>query len=134
MSKTKSYEEKEFYLKLARKEHYSACELERQIDSGYYERLVLSSGKAPSALESREMSGVIRDMYMLEFLDLPDPYKEKDLKKAIFKTLKKFLVEFGKDFCLWVKSIIYRLGRKIICRSFILPSRASMLGSNRLKN
>lgn len=59
MSKTKSYEEKEFYLKLARKERYSARELERQIDSGYYERLVLSSEKAPSTLESREMSGMI---------------------------------------------------------------------------
>ena len=81
MSKTKSYDEKEFYLRLARKEHYSARELERQIDSGYYERLALSSGKAPSSLEAREMSGVIRDMYMLEFLDLPEPYLEKDLKK-----------------------------------------------------
>ncbi len=47
VSKTKSYEEKEFYLKLAAKEKYKARELERQIDSGYYERLLLSSGKAP---------------------------------------------------------------------------------------
>ncbi len=54
MSKAKTYEEREFYLKLARKEHYSARELERQIDSGYYERLALSSGKAPSALEKNE--------------------------------------------------------------------------------
>lgn len=98
MSKTKSYEEKEFYLKLARKEHYSARELERQIDSGYYERLLLSSGKAPSALQRREISGVLSDMYMLEFLDLPEPYQEKDLKKAILKNLKKFLIEFGRDF------------------------------------
>ena len=56
MSKTKSYDEKEFYLRLARKEHYSARELERQIDSGYYERLALSSGKAPSSLEAREIA------------------------------------------------------------------------------
>ena len=98
MSKTKTYEEKEFYLKLARKEHYSSRELERQIDSGYYERLALSSGKAPAGLEIKEMSGAIRDLYMLEFLDLPEPYKERDLKKAILKNFKKFLIEFGRDF------------------------------------
>ena len=67
ISKTKSYEEKEFYLKLASKEKYKAKELARQIDSGYYERLILSNGKAPSAIESKDMTGVLRDMYMLEF-------------------------------------------------------------------
>ena len=112
MSKTKSYEEKEFYLKLARKEHYSSRDLERQIDSGYYERLILSSGKAPSAIETTEMSGVIRDMYMLEFLNLPEPYREKDLKKAILKNLKKFLIEFGKDFIYMGEEYHLQVGTK----------------------
>lgn len=112
MSKTKSYEEKEFYLKLARKEHYSARELERQIDSGYYERLVLSSGKAPSEIETKEMSGVIRDMYMLEFLELPEPYKEKDPKKSILKNFKKFLIEFGKDFLFMGEEYHLQVGTK----------------------
>lgn len=97
MSKTKSYEEKEFYLKLAYKEKYQARELARQIDSGYYERLLLSDGKAPTA-ELVKSTGAIRDMYMLEFLDLPEPYKEYDLKKAILVNMKKFLLEFGRDF------------------------------------
>ena len=35
---------------------------------------------------------------ILEFLDLPEPYKEYDLKKAILKNMKKFLLEFGRDF------------------------------------
>lgn len=98
MSKTKSDEEKIFYLKLASKEKYKAKELERQIDSGYYERLLLSEGKAPSALDNIEVSGTIRDLYMLEFLDLPEPYKEYDLKYAILNNMKKFLLEFGRDF------------------------------------
>ena len=59
ISKTKSYEEKEFYLKLASKEKYKAKELARQIDSGYYERLLLSNGKASSAIESKDMTGVL---------------------------------------------------------------------------
>ena len=62
ISKTKSYEEKEFYLKLASKEKYKAKELARQIDSGYYERLLLSNGKAPSAIESKDMTGVLKDI------------------------------------------------------------------------
>lgn len=98
VSKTKDYAEKKFYLELASKEKYKARELARQIDSGYYERILLSNGKAPSALEPQEMSGVLRDMYMLEFLDLPEPYKEFDLKKAILRNMKKFLLEFGRDF------------------------------------
>lgn len=98
MSKTKTDEEKIFYLKLASKEKYKARELERQIDSGYYERLLLSDGKAPSALDRTEATGVIRDMYMLEFLNLPEPYKEYDLQQAILKNMKQFLLEFGRDF------------------------------------
>ena len=39
-----------------------------------------------------------RNTERLEFLDLPEPYKEYDLKKAILKNMKKFLLEFGRDF------------------------------------
>lgn len=45
LSKTKSIEEKEFYLRLAVKEKYSVRELERQINSGFYERYMLSEKK-----------------------------------------------------------------------------------------
>jgi len=44
MSKSKTKEEKEFYVALAAKEHYSSRKLERQLDSAYYERYILSSG------------------------------------------------------------------------------------------
>ena len=98
MSKTKTDEERAFYLKLASKEKYKARELERQIDSGYYERLLLSDGKAPSGIDHTENTGMIRDLYMLEFLNLPEPYKEFDLKQAILKNMKQFLLEFGRDF------------------------------------
>lgn len=99
MSKTKSDEEKKFYLQLASKEKYHARELERQIDSGYYERLLLSDGKAPSGISRIEdKTNALRDLYMLEFLELPEPYKEYDLKMAILKNMKKFLLEFGRDF------------------------------------
>ena len=38
------------------------------------------------------------DVYSLEFLDLPNNYKEKDLKSAIMSNLKDFILEIGKDF------------------------------------
>ena len=40
----------------------------------------------------------ILDTYSLEFLDLPNEYTEKDLKNAIIKNLKDFILEVGKDF------------------------------------
>ena len=64
VSKTKDYKEKKFYLELASKEKYQSRELARQIDSGYYERLLLSNGKAPTAIEPQKISGALRDMYI----------------------------------------------------------------------
>ena len=45
MSKAKTMEERHFYITLCIKESYSSRELERQIDSGYYERYMLSKKK-----------------------------------------------------------------------------------------
>ena len=45
MSRANSKEERDFYVALAAKEHYSSRELERQLDSAYYERYMLSAGK-----------------------------------------------------------------------------------------
>ena len=42
MSGSKTEEEREFYMRLAIKERYSKRQLERQMDSGYYERYMLS--------------------------------------------------------------------------------------------
>jgi predicted nuclease of restriction endonuclease-like (RecB) superfamily len=50
LSKTKTKEEREFYLALSMKEKYSSRELERQIDSGYYERAMISKKENGSNL------------------------------------------------------------------------------------
>lgn len=111
MSKTKTDDERKFYLKLASKEKYKARELERQIDSGYYERLLLSDGKAPSGIDHTETTGMIRDLYMLEFLNLPEPYKEFDLKQAILKNMKQFLLEIGRDFIFMGEEFHLQVGK-----------------------
>lgn len=99
LSKTKSIEEKEFYIRLCIKEKYSARELERQIDSGYFERYMLSDSKAPSAITEiyPKAHKIFRDTYVFEFLHLPDKHLEKDLQKALIHNLKKFILELGKD-------------------------------------
>ena len=98
-----SIEEKEFYIRLCIKNNYSKRELERQINSHYFERYLLSDG---NALESKEKlideddypNTKILDQYSLEFLDLPNNYKEKDLQSAIVNNMKDFILEIGKDF------------------------------------
>ena len=100
---TKSSEERYFYLKLCIKENYSKRELYRQLQSSYYERYMLSCKN--DLLNTEEINSKvdypntrILDTYSLEFLNLPINYSEKDLKKAISKNLKDFILEIGKDF------------------------------------
>ena len=98
MSKAKSKEERDFYIALTVKERYSSRELERQLDSAYYERYMLSSGKQPPELVTQNIRNSILDTYVLEFLDLPEQYSERNFRKAIIQNLKQFILEFGKDF------------------------------------
>ena len=104
LSNTKTKEERHFYLKLAIKENYSVRELNRQLQSLYYERYMLSSGKTTKSTkklineEDDFPNTRILDTYSLEFLDLPNEFSEKDLKKSIIKNLKDFILEIGRDF------------------------------------
>ena len=100
LSKTKSIEEKEFYLRLCIKENYTKREMARQIDSGYYERYLISGPKVSTALTQihPESSWIFKDTYILDFLDLPKTFAEKDLQKAIVRNLKQFVLEVGRDF------------------------------------
>jgi predicted nuclease of restriction endonuclease-like (RecB) superfamily len=94
----KTDEEREFYLTLSAKNRYSFRELKQQMDSALYERTMMSSITSKLMPERGEGVVVLRDSYVLEFLDLPDNHKEKDLRKAIVGNLKNFILEFGRDF------------------------------------
>lgn len=98
MSGSKTKEERQFYVQLCIKENYSKRELERQMDSAYYERYVLSSKKVLPENVPTTVKNNFLDSYVLEFLDLPEQYTENSLKKAIIGNLKNFILEFGKDF------------------------------------
>ena len=98
MSGSKTMEERHFYMELCAKEHYSKRELERQIGTSYYERSMIFTKKTVSKFVPNDVRGSILDTYVLEFLDLPKRFSEKNLRKAIIENLKQFILEFGRDF------------------------------------
>lgn len=100
MSACKTMEERIFYMNMCVKERLSKRELERQVDSGYFERYMLSQKNlTPAIEESRRATGnVFLDNYVLDFLDLPETVSERDLQKSIIRNLKDFILEIGKDF------------------------------------
>lgn len=100
MSACKNMEERIFYMNMCIKEKYSVRELTRQIDSGYYERYMLSQQPLTPAIdESKQATGnIFLDNYVLDFLDVPDMVSESDLQKSIIRNLKDFILEIGRDF------------------------------------
>jgi predicted nuclease of restriction endonuclease-like (RecB) superfamily len=97
-----------FYEKEAIECGWSKTQLERQIQTSYYERILKNKGQKGLLPSNRErLSGeglssvhLLKSPYVLEFLDLQDsPYlHEQDLEQAIITNLQSFLLELGKGF------------------------------------
>jgi len=81
-------------------------QLERQIDTQFYERTLLSRNKRAMLLKggaTRAGDAVtpeeeIKDPFVLEFLGLKDEYSESDLEESLIRDLEAFLLELGGDF------------------------------------
>jgi predicted nuclease of restriction endonuclease-like (RecB) superfamily len=114
LSKTKSIEEKQFYLQLAIKDHYSERDFARVIDSGTYERTMLANLTLSAALTEFPIStkGAFKDSYIFDFLGLPDSHKENDLRRGLILHLKQFLKELGPDFSLVGEEFPLQVGMK----------------------
>lgn len=114
VSQSKTKEEKEFYKKLTAREKFSKEELSRQLESGLFERSMLS--KENISPVAREIYPIInehiRDYYTFEFLGLKDNYSEYSFKKAILTNLKEFILEFGKDFLFIEEEFRLQVGSK----------------------
>jgi len=100
MGRCKQPEEREFYLRLSIREHYSKRELNRQIDSSAFERTMIGNAKLPESVKQlpQDMTNAFKDSYVFEFLNLPEPYIENDLRKALLNELKRFMLELGPDY------------------------------------
>ncbi len=97
---------RQFYLEEAISCGWSSRQLDRQINSFYYQRILASKDKASVADEINkiepkpEYEKIIKDPYVLEFLDLPanEHFYESDLEQALIDHLQKFLLELGKGY------------------------------------
>jgi predicted nuclease of restriction endonuclease-like (RecB) superfamily len=95
---------RQFYETEALRCGWSVRQLERQINSQFYERTALSRNKTAmlAGAEQVTSAGVpeeaIKDPFVLEFLDLKDEYSESDLEDALVRHLADFLLELGDDF------------------------------------
>jgi predicted nuclease of restriction endonuclease-like (RecB) superfamily len=101
LSQSKRQEEREFYLRRAVQEKWSSRELERQIKTALFERIILTPPKVSSMVTQTHPAAlsVFKDAYLVEFLGLPDSHAEADLHQGLLKQLKDFLIELGRDFC-----------------------------------
>ncbi len=99
-------DERRFYEIEARENSWGVRELDRQISASLYERLALSRDKegirqlAQKGLVIEKVSDVIKNPFVLEFLDLEEKsaYSEHALETAIIERLEHFLLELGKGF------------------------------------
>lgn len=111
---------RDFYESEAAKCNWSKRDLERQISTLFYERILGSRNKAgmlkDAAKPAQKINSIeiIKDPYVLEFLDMPDSSKlhESDLEQAIINNLQKFLLEFGKGFALVARQKRMRFGHQ----------------------
>ena len=83
LSRCKRQEEREFYLRVCRRERWGKRELERQLAGALFERTVLSPAKlSPVVTELHpDADRVFKDTYLLDFLDLPPTHSESDLQR-----------------------------------------------------
>ncbi len=94
---------RDFYIEISRLERWSSRELQKRLDSMLYERTALS--KQPDDTIRHDLDQLrneqqvspnllLKDPYILDFLDLNDRYLEKDLEDAILRDIEKFLLEW----------------------------------------
>lgn len=114
LSGSKTSEENLFYLLLTVKEKLSKLELRRQIKTASFERTILAKkqNQIVSSLPTQFPTGVFKDPYIFEFLDLPEAHSEKDLEKALTQNLRKFILEIGKGFTYMGNQFRLQVGNK----------------------
>lgn len=95
-----------FYENEALRCGWSVRQLDRQVNSQFYERMALSRNKAamlqnnepPESADIVTPEQALKDPFVLEFLNLKDEYSESELEDALIAHLAEFLMELGDDF------------------------------------
>ncbi len=108
-----------FYEEEALRGGWSVRQLDRQIGSLFHQRTLLSKDKAamlhkgakPRPGDTLTVQEIVRDPFVLEFLDLKDEYSETDLEDALVRHLESFLLELGGDFTFVGRQRRLRIGQ-----------------------
>lgn len=98
--------ERAFYTEECAKSAWSVRQLERQIHTMYYQRLLSSQDKAPVVAEIQatepkpEYEKIVNDPYVMEFLQIKLDTRvfESDLEQSLINHLQQFLLELGRGF------------------------------------
>ena len=99
---------RDFYLKECTGSNWSVRQLERQINSFFYERLLATQKSGLESVKNEiqtlepktDPDYILKDPYILEFLDIKENknYHESELEQALIDNLQEFLLELGKGF------------------------------------
>lgn len=107
LMRVENHAARDFYESEAARQGWSVRQLERQVHTLFYERILKSSDKQGMLQASREEGSgslrpidVLKDPYVLEFLDLPESNRlqESELEQALVSSLQAFLLELGSGF------------------------------------
>ncbi len=102
MEKCKNDLEREFYIKMIRKFGWTKSVLIHQIENRSYEKYLTNQTNFDKALPARykgQAKLAVKDEYTFDFLELGGEHSEKELKGALMKRVRSFLVEMGGSFC-----------------------------------
>ncbi len=98
-------EARQYYINEAAEQNWSSRQLERNINTLYYERILSTPNKEVALAQQERMQKIVptdflKDPYVLEFLGLETPasFSERDFETAIISNLQQFLMEMGKGF------------------------------------
>lgn len=126
VSQSRNQDEREFYLKMSIREKWGKRELEHQFKNGLFERIILNPPKVSPAATLLHPSPVelLKDLYFLDFLEIPKDFIEFDLQKALISKLKNFLVELGRDFCFVGSEYLVQVGNRDFAIDLLFFHRA----------
>lgn len=111
MARSKSPEERRFYINKCATEHCPKRNLERLFDTSFYERRRIGEAAPSSARVAPAVRATVPDMYALEFLDLPERHREASLRDAIVSNMCDFILELGRDFTFVGKEYPIKVGK-----------------------
>lgn len=90
-----------FYVKKTVENGWSRSVMEMFVDKGLHEaqgKAVTNFSRLLPPIQSDLAQAITKDPYTFDFVELTEPYRESELKKALIKDIEKFLLELGKGF------------------------------------